>query len=441
MSASTDKAQTTVFRNLSAVSLNKVVQVAGLAATIALVPRLFGAEDYGRFAFVLSLSYLGQVLGDFGTLDVLGRFVPGMAQTEASRLYMRTLAFKVAVGLVCGIITAGAAMVMAPWMTWLWAGLTGLGVALHIVAWVPFQFALGLNRVGTWMAEQAWRQWALLVLLLALLPVWGLTGALLAVLLMEVIFCLLGGWWVRDYWRAAELRTDRSFLRPYVRFGLSFFLANLAAVALYRSGPALVELLSGDSRQTGYFNLALGLFLLAYVTVSQFAQGLIPMLSGFRAAGQTTQLRQWLHNFVRYGWWLSWLGVIAVWLLADWSVPLIFGPEFIPAAASLKWISLGIPLTTILWTGNVLATVTGQGGVKFGGALVALLTFIIAAVWLTPLFGATGAALALSLAVGVNVAILAVYLQPDLVLNWRMLGSGLMAGVICLGVLTWLGFR
>jgi hypothetical protein len=43
--------------------------------------------------------------------------------------------------------------------------------------------------------------------------------------------------------------------------------------------------------------------------------------------------------------------------------------------------------------------------------------------------------------VGVNVAILAVYLQPDLVLNWRMLGSGLMAGVICLGVLTWLGFR
>jgi O-antigen/teichoic acid export membrane protein len=278
-------------------------------------------------------------------------------------------------------------------------------------------------------------------LLLALLPVWGLTGALLAVLLMEVMFCFLGVWGVRDYWRAAELRIDRSFLRPYVRFGLSFFLANLAAVALYRSGPALVELLSGDSRQTGYFNLALGLFLLAYVTVSQFAQGLIPMLSGFRAAGQTTQLRQWLHNFVRYGWWLSWLGVIAVWLLADWSVPLIFGPEFIPAAASLKWISLGIPLTTILWTGNVLATVTGQGGVKFGGALVALLTFIIAAVWLTPLFGATGAALALSLAVGVNVAILAVYLQPDLVLNWRMLGSGLMAGVICLGVLTWLGFR
>ena len=69
------------WRGLSAVSLHKVVQVAGLALTVALVPRLFGAEDYGRFAFVLALAYLGHMLGDFGTLDVMGRFVPGLTAT------------------------------------------------------------------------------------------------------------------------------------------------------------------------------------------------------------------------------------------------------------------------------------------------------------------------------------------------------------------------
>ncbi|MBI1881905.1 MAG: oligosaccharide flippase family protein [Chloroflexi bacterium] len=411
MSVSGDKVQTTVLRNLSAVSLHKVVQVVGLVVTVALVPRLFGAEDYGRFAFVLSLSYLGQVLGDFGTLDVLGRFVPGMASSEASRLYMRTLAFKIVAGSICGVITTGAALVLAQWMTWPWAGLTGLGVALHIVAWVPFQFALGLNWVGTWMAEQAWRQWALLLLLLALLPPLGLGGALLAVLLMELIFCGLGLWWLRDYWHRGELRLKWLYLRPYVRFGLSFFLANLATTTLYRSGPALVELLTGDSRQTGYFNLALGLFLLAYVTVSQFAQGLIPMLSGFRVAGQMTQVRQWLRSFVRYGWWLSCLGALAVWLLADWSIPLVFGPEFAAVAASLKWVSLGMPLTALLWAGNVLATVTGRGKVKLGAAVAALLTFIVGTLWLTPLYGAMGAALALSLAVAANVVVLGVYLS------------------------------
>jgi O-antigen/teichoic acid export membrane protein len=417
MSISTDKARFSALRSLSAVSLNKVVQVAGLVATVALVPRLFGAEDYGRFAFVLSLSYLGQVLGDFGTLDVLGRFVPGKTSGEAGRLYMRTLAFKVVVGVGCGVITAGIALALTQWMTWVWAGLTGLGVALHIVAWVPFQFALGLNRVGTWMAEQAWRQWALLLLLLALLPLWGLGGALLAVLVMEIIFCGLGIWWVRDYWRSADLRLEWSYLAPYVRFGLTFFLANLAAVALYRSGPALVELLSGDSKETGYFNLALGLFLLGYVTVSQFAQGLIPLLSSFRAAGQMGQVRQWLRNFIFHGWWLSCLGVLAVCLLADGVVPLVFGPDFAPAAASLKWISLGMPLATLLWAGNVLATVMGRGRLKFFAVLTALLAFTVATLALTPLYGAVGASLAMTLAVVVNVLVLAVYLQPEFKLD------------------------
>ncbi len=428
MSISTDKVQTQLWRNLSAVSLHKVAQVAGLVVTVALVPRLFGAEEYGRFAFVLSLSYLGQVLGDFGTLDVLGRFVPGLSQAEASRLYMRTLAFKVAVGVVCGVITVGAALLLAEWMTWVWAGLTGLGVTLHIVAWVPFQFALGLNRVGTWMAEQTWRQWALLVLLLALLPPLGLGGALLAVLVMEIIFCLLGLWWVRDYWCAEEVRFEWLYLKPYVRFGLSFFLANLAAVALYRSGPALVEWLTGDSRQTGYFNLALGLFLLVYITVSQFAQGLIPALSGFRAAGQMAQLRQWLRNFVRYGWWLGWLGVVAVWLLADGFVPLVFGAEFAPAAASLKWISLGMPLASVLWAGNVFATVIGQGGVKFGAALAALLTFVALAGWLVPAYDAAGAAIALTLAVAANVTVLIVYLYPNFALDRVIIERGVVNG-------------
>jgi O-antigen/teichoic acid export membrane protein len=115
---------------------------------------------------------------------------------------------------------------------------------------------------------------------------------------------------------------------------------------------------------------------------------------------------------MHYGWWLSWLGVIAVWFLADWAVPLVFGPEFTGAAASLKWISLGIPLTTLLWAGNVLATVAGRGGVKFGGALAGLLIFFVAAMCLTPIYAAAGAALALTLAVVANVAVLGVYLRP-----------------------------
>jgi O-antigen/teichoic acid export membrane protein len=174
-----------------------------------------------------------------------------------------------------------------------------------------------------------------------------------------------------------------------------------------------VEWLTGDAKQTGYFNLALGLFLLAYVTVSQFAQGLLPTLSEFYARGQTQELQRWLRRFVRYSMWLSCLGVATIWLLVDWAVPLVFGPDFGPATAALKWISLGMPLTALLWAGNVLATVIGRGKVKFGASLAGLLTFMVAAVWLTPLYGAAGAAAALSLAVMVNVVGLVIYLRTE----------------------------
>lgn len=427
-----------VVRNLSAVSLHKVVQVAGLAVTVAVVPRLFGAETYGRFAFVLSLSYLGQILGDFGTLDVMGRFVPGMPHAKASRLYMRHLAFKGVIGLLCALITALAALILAPWMSPAWAGLVGIGVWLHIVAWVPFQFSLGLNRIGTWMSEQAWRQWALLGLLLALLPPFGLGGALMALVVMEFLFCGLGLWWTRDYWHTAALRFDWPYLRPYVRFGVGFFLANLAAVALYRSGPLLVEIVTGESAQTGYFNLALGLFLLAYVTLGQFAQSLIPALSNFYAGGQPEQMHLWLQNFVRYGWLLTWLGVLAVWLTAGWAVPLVFGDDFGPASALLRWISVGVPVTVLVWAGNVTATVTARGRVKFAASLAALVVFGLAAISLIPGYGAVGAAWALGLSSVINAATLYLFLYPDFAVKWRMVLTSGAASVLILAGMAWL---
>jgi hypothetical protein len=55
-----------------------------------------------------------QILGDFGTFDVMGRFVPTLSDQDAGRLYMRTLAFKVIIGLLCGLATVGVAMLLAP---------------------------------------------------------------------------------------------------------------------------------------------------------------------------------------------------------------------------------------------------------------------------------------------------------------------------------------
>jgi O-antigen/teichoic acid export membrane protein len=313
-------------------------------------------------------------------------------------------------------------------MRWSWAILTGLGVTLHIIAWVPFHFSLGRGRVGLWMSEQAWRQWALLGLLLLLLPFLKLTGALLAVLLMEIVFCVLGLWSIRSAWQTAELRLDWAYLRPYLRFGAGFFLANLAGVALFRSGPVLIETLTRESTQAGYFNLALGLFLMAYVTLGQFSQSLIPDLSRFQAEDRPEAVRSWLNNFIRYGWSVGWLGVVLVWATADWLTPLVFGADFAPAAASLKWISLGMPIAALLAAANVLATVSGRGRARMVASTVALLVFVSGVAALSPLYGAMGAAGAMSLAVLVYVLVIGWLLRVELGWEWTLLLASSMTG-------------
>ncbi len=431
MSASVNRLfQSRVIRNLSAVTVHKGLQIAGQAVMVALIPRMLGAENYGRFAFILSLTYLGQMLADFGTLDVLGRFTPELGRDTARRLYLQLLTFKAGVSLLAAVVTAAAALALSGWMTPVWAVLSGLIVALHIVARIPFQYALGLNRIGVWMAEQSGRQWLLLGLLLALLPLMGFTGAVLSVMVMELVFAVAGVWgWLREEWQADLLGVDWTFLRPYLRFGASFFLSNLTAVALYRSGPVLVELLTGQSAQTGYFNLGLGLFLMVYITLSQFAQSFIPTLSGFYANGESNQLQSWAENFAWYGWLVGWAGAAAAWLLADRLVPLVFGPAFVPAAATLRWISLAIPPVAVLWTASAVATAAGRGRARFIASLAALVVFVLALLWLTPRAAAVGAAQALGLAMVVNMVVLAVYLRPVFRLNWfRLVTTGLAAG-------------
>ncbi|MEM7342852.1 MAG: hypothetical protein AAF485_01290 [Chloroflexota bacterium] len=430
MSAATEKAKPGAFRNLSTVSLHKAAQIVGQVVAVFTIPRLLGADDHGHFAFVLSYGYIAQILGDFGTLEVMSRFVPTMTTAESKQLYTRTLVFKVLAGIVFGIIAALVALWLASaWLTLTWAALIGVGVAAHIVAWVPFQFLLGLNRVGPWMIEQSWRQWVLIILLIALYPFFGVGGSLWAWALMELIFCVAGLWWVRHYWDSQELGLDWAYLSPYIRFGFGFFLANLVSAALYRSGPVLVETFLPDQpAQVGYTSLAISVYLMPYLLLTQLALSLVPTLSEFYDQGDHDKLREWTHNFSRYSWLLGWLGTIGVWLAADWGVVFAFGADYSEAATAFKWISLGIPLAGLLWAGNAISTVTGRGSVKFGATLTALVAFVGMAIWLIPLYAATGAAIALTVAITANVIVLLLFLQPDFTLEWLLLaGSGILA--------------
>lgn len=409
-------------RTASVVSAHKSAHLAGAIASVVILPRLLGTDDFGHLAFILSLSYLGQIAGDFGTLDVLNYLVPTLPAEDRHTLYSRTLAFKLVVATACGVVTAAAALALTDWMRVGWALAVGLGVALHVVAWVPFQFALAERRVGAWMVEQSWRQWITLAGILLLYPLAGFGGVIGALVTSEALFCAAGLRWASHAFRREQMRLEATYLGPIMRLGTGFFVANIAAVVLYRSGPMLVSVLTSSTLETGCIELALGLFLMVYVTVSQFAQSLLPALAAHRQQSDHAGMERWLGGFLRIGVAAAIACIAAVWLTADRLAPLIFGSAFAAAAMPIRVIMLAAPAAVLAWAGNVLATACGRPRARGAASLAAAATFLLAGLILIPPAGATGAAAAIGAAVLVHALAIWLALRAELDLVGCLLG-------------------
>ncbi|MCO6452100.1 MAG: lipopolysaccharide biosynthesis protein [Caldilineales bacterium] len=389
-------------QNLSAISLNKVAQIGGAFAFAILIPRALGVELFGQLSFALALSLLLQMPGDLGGLDIMGRFVPGWAQEGAEgerRIGWMTWQFvlvRAGVGLLVITFSTMIGPRLAPWLTPFDSFLIGATAALRMASWTPFHLSFGLNRMGRWVVELSWRQLVMIPFLLLLLP-WGLQGMLIGLVLSEAVFLILGSVWIRQYLRPQ--RFDWTALRPYLRFGLGFFVANLVIVALYRSMPVLLETWTRDTVSVGYLTLALSVFMLVLVVFSQYFASFVPKLTLLRNEGRDKELQSWLERIMRYSAAVTGFIMIGIILLTDSLAPMLFGADFQPVARLVLILSLGLLIQPLIWVGRYAATAVGMPRVPFIATVAAMIIALLAAFWLIPRFTAEGAAISLVLGI------------------------------------------
>src|SRR5262249_52484699 len=147
----------------------------------ALVPRLLGPTDFGRFALLGSTALWFAALSGFGSAQLMGRFVPVMVLREDGAVARRLLANLYALRALTGTAAAALYIGLARW--WLpdlplaLVAPMAAGIAMASVARVPFAFFLGLNRAARWGMGEMARQWASLLFILAGTALLGLRGA------------------------------------------------------------------------------------------------------------------------------------------------------------------------------------------------------------------------------------------------------------------------
>jgi O-antigen/teichoic acid export membrane protein len=398
-------------RSVSAIAFNQIAQVAGSVLFVALVPRTLGTSVYGQLAFAFALITIFQMIGELGFQEIFSRFLPEVRQRQGEagvRAMVRSLFLvRAATGLGLGVLALAAAQVAAEWLTPLQSILIGVSVTARVWAMGPFPLLLGLGETYKWSVETTWRQ--LVVTGLTLLIVRGpsLTLGLLAMTLHEVVFLLLGLWWVREWLiEKSEVGGQRSDPKPsgirlptssLLRFGFLFSLANLALVVLFRISPLSVEWLTGSHIQTGFFDLSLGGLLLIYTLLGQVAYAFVPILTQLQLDHQPAEADVWLGRVARYSTMLVALAVGGMWAVATPLAPLLFGEGFGPAAETQRMMAFALLPLPVAWACVTLTAVERRPRRKLWAALTGLAAFALGAVALR---GAASPGIALAFGLG-----------------------------------------
>ncbi len=410
-------------RNLSLISINKVVQLLGGALWALIIPRWMGPETYGQFALATAISLLLWWAGDFGGLEVFGRHLPTLREKEpeiASQLFVQTFLLRVLVAVLLIPLMLVVGPMIAPWLKGWPSFLIALSAGLHIISWTSYHTLYAQNEMGKWSVEISWRLTVQLPLIL-LVASYGLVAQLAAYAFTEVIFLAIAIWWTRDWFSEADFRPNLRFLRPYMHMGLGFWATNVGIILLFRTGTILVQILTGDSVQVSYYDLALVVFFLIFTIVDQLTRAFLPTVSEFEDEGQKERLGNWLQVVTSWGTALAMLAVVGVQYTADWIMPFILGEEYAASAPVLRIMLLALPALVLVGVGTIATAVRQTARAKIIAIAIAIVIFWGGSAVLAPRLGATGAAWALTFGLITYALALFAQVREDLQFRWGAL--------------------
>jgi len=370
----------------------KLVEGVALALLATLVPRVLGPADYGRFALVLALVQVGATALALGGHTAMSRFVPAAPAADRPAL-ARALTVRLALWRVplLAVIAAAALTLAAAVPERLPPGLVCLALAalaLDGAATVLAQAGLGMGRTTLWSFRWPLQTGVLVVGALALSVAWGVTGAIAAIAVAAGAALALTAASVGPALsRAASGATPPpGALRVALLHGISMLLA----LATARGAIVVVALVAGASAETAYAAVAVGIALAGTALVTQVFTvqlgGLAERVDGEPAAVEDEARRLARRTMVV----LLPATLVGAAVLEPLAVT-VLGRDFRPATGALA-VALGLlaltPLSALTLQSAALRL---RPGVRVRASVVAAAVFLVAALALSPAYGALGA--------------------------------------------------
>lgn len=366
-----------------------------LLLSVIIVPRMMGVETYGSFAFFMSIYVICEALTELGVVQIFGRFIPELDDHDQRRLsqFLHGILFY---GMLITLAVIGIAVVaflgfhpacFPPG----WLAVLCVILFLGKLQGTLFAFMYGRNEISRFSARDLMRSVFRFAFVVLLFKFFGLTGALWALVVNEIILLAVGIYWTKNhlFQKVGVLRFSE--FKSYILFGFTFFIPIFLFGILRGSGNIFIKALTYSSAQVSYFDIANQFIQLSGSFFSLILAALIPSLTERHVQKQDETVRNWLGITLAYCGIGAFIAVNALIFLGKPVIAAFLGQSFSDVYQNAVIMTIALVPILVGSVGVNLSILRKEPRVYIqsvlSGAVVMILFFIL----LIPKMGAAGA--------------------------------------------------
>lgn len=431
-----------------------LMNLASSTLAAVLLARLFGPYLWGQYSQVLWLIGLATVVFSLGLPLAAARYVGALSEThspERRRVILFLMILQIALALLAGLLLSGGSakiLAISGWRLPLnYLHLASAGVIALLMSQMSLAILRGLQDFTTLALYAALQSSAVLVSLGVVYFYPTIETIILTTVVIQLggtLWALsrigrhLGGSYPFSFSFASSLPSEWRAILSYC--GTVFIVLLADQIVWQRSEMFFLAQLS-DASQSGYYSLA---YTLGGVGIGLFANAvtgvLMPALSSLTYQHTWAEAGLFIRRMFSYLAMLVLPLAIGLSVLATPLIELVYGPSFLPVVPILRVLAFSTIVSILSRPAAMVLHVLGKPHLLLVGGLLAIPVDLLLAYWLTPQWGAIGAALANLVAQGLagGIALTLAWRVGHLSLDGRSLlnsafsavGCGLAAGAV-----------
>ncbi len=427
--------------NVLSALLLKLLQYPFMLLFLAFIPRWMGPDIYGEYAVWVSVvSIAAAAIGIGASTELFGRHIPRLAsqgEAEVARFVGTLFVVKASIGLLAGFALGFVleSVYGSRWSTAMVVVAVG-AIWLRDLHSVGFAFLFGLDRLAAFASEMPLRRVMSFPLVGVGFLLWGLEGAILGFLGVEIALAALSFGLTRKEWN--RFIFDFSALRPVLGLGSVFYGVWMVQTVWERSGNLILDWSLNDPAQVAVFDLANQLFLLASSFLSVLIGSFLPSMTRLEAAGRGDAIRAWSQRLTG----VSTIGAVAfLWVLVlagPWVLEGVLGPGYEAASSLAVVLSIGLFPLIVTQFGVLFSVLENRPAVYWKAMVASVAAYWVLAIALSPKFGATGCAIASVSSWVLLAALTSLNFRGAILPCFRSAVRPAFLGAIFLPVLVWL---